>query len=344
MKHLFVFSTLLCICFFCSNIYTVEYLYPIDTFKHEGDDIVLIMHQVSNREIQLLAWHAEKEIYIPLLSKQYNPTSVKLLPDKNGFSFIDNGLLKIKKFDKRSVHIVEFDKPLYNIGYIQWINPQQCYFHAKYGERYGIYKSNMEGEITPLITDTSCNNMYPQKIDDTIFCIEHIHHQYKVIAVHHSQDSLHQVKTVVKDFGNIAIAYLTMTDRNEGFVIAHPKYIETHSKVINFQMYQIKIFDGISSCEKILDFNLPTKLFFDNNYLLHEGIIPFLPRISKQGINFNDTKRSKLIDPMYYLFKDRSIKECFCECFFQPPSQKTIIGFFAPILVGQYYIYGYACD
>ena len=69
------------------------------------------MHQTEAQETRLWSLNSVTNQYEQLLSSQYNPIGVQLLPDKSGFSFLDNGLIKVKNFLKRSPKTIEIYEP-----------------------------------------------------------------------------------------------------------------------------------------------------------------------------------------------------------------------------------------
>ena len=96
-------------------VFPVEYIYPITCFDYNNETVVIFMYQSPYRRTQLWMYNIASDSYEQLLSSQYNPTAVHLLPDSTGFSFVDNGYIKVKKFIKRSPTTIEPHEPLESI-------------------------------------------------------------------------------------------------------------------------------------------------------------------------------------------------------------------------------------
>lgn len=322
-------------------MWAVQYLYPIDLLTLDNQEFVLVMYQDERCHTQLHLYNLHTNVYEKLLSSQYNPVGVQLLPDNSGFSFIDKGLLKIKKFKKRSAKIIELDTPVYDIGIIYWIDNNNCYFHAKHGKRYGIYQCNINGDITPIVTSNISDCMYPQKVGDILFYIERdMYYNHYIVQTTYAADGLSTVKKIIKNFKQDPIAFLCMHNKNEGSVIMHPAEISHEDSVINFQYYFFYHQADVWYVEQFFTFELPTKLFFDNNYMLREHMLPLLPKISKQGVNFNSKRSNTFFDSLYYEVQNKKILPHPCSRFFCWPNQKSVLGYFAPIMVNGQYIYG----
>src|SRR5690606_3475103 len=108
-----------------SVIYSKEYLYPV---AHLSDyKTIFLIHQKYNYSIELLIWDCETNQIQEGLWSLFNPAGFQLLPDESGFSFIDNGRLRIKYFNKRSPKVIDFDNYFYNMSLINWINSDEFY-------------------------------------------------------------------------------------------------------------------------------------------------------------------------------------------------------------------------
>src|ERR1700687_5258673 len=123
-------------------VQSTQYIYPVFFLNN----ILYCIHQKSLYDINLIEYNTKKSTKNFALSASFNPTNVTLLPQKNGISFIDNGVIKIKLFDRRSPKNIEITEPLYNIRSIYWIN--NCgLINAQYDKQFGIFILDYEGNV-----------------------------------------------------------------------------------------------------------------------------------------------------------------------------------------------------
>src|SRR5436190_3218349 len=119
--------------FFLLYIYyplmAVEYIYPIASYN---DEIILYIKQTSSQHIQLFQWNIVTNHIEQLLSSLFNPAGVQLLTHEKGFSFFDNGRLRLKLFEKRSPKAIDFDEPIFNVNGLHWIDDHTFYCSAQY--------------------------------------------------------------------------------------------------------------------------------------------------------------------------------------------------------------------
>src|ERR1700722_17690204 len=155
----------------CFGLYSVpmiaqEFLYPVGVYDKQGESLVYLLYQKTIGHIELWLWNpTTKKIHKALLSS-FTPAGLRMLPGGSGFSFIDNGRIKIKQFAKRSPRSLDLYEPIYDIGIIEWINPFQCYFSAKENNRTKIYQANTRGEIVQVVGSATYDCLYPQKVND----------------------------------------------------------------------------------------------------------------------------------------------------------------------------------
>lgn len=261
---------------------TSEYIYPIA--YSQKIDTTLLMHQNASKKLNLLFWdHAHNSIYEGLWSL-FNPTNVQLLPDESGFSFIDNGRLRIKYFNKRSAKTIDFDQYIYGINSIIWITSQQCVFGAKYTDYYSIFLYAMDDNIKCVASNNQCHCLYPRVIENTLFYVQET---TKISSIHScnltnpEQDAL----TLI-DFDN-KILFLNMLSHKEGFVVEYVKSINHESKNIYFYYtYLIKINDVWTS-QRLFSFYIPLCLLSPRHEnFLYESLTPLIPRVIGTKIYF----------------------------------------------------------
>ena len=114
-----------------------EYIYPVASLD---EDNILYIHQTSPRSIQLFEWNTITNHTEQILWSLFNPVGIQLLPDNSGFSFIDNGRLRIKAFQKRSPKTIDFDEPIFNINALHWIDEHTCYCSAYYNNLFSLFE------------------------------------------------------------------------------------------------------------------------------------------------------------------------------------------------------------
>lgn len=227
-KLLFVLASLI----YAPALLSCEFLYPVAVTKKNNKTQVYVLHQKSINNIELLIWDPETKICSNGLLSSYTPAALKILPNGDGFSFIDDGRIRIKNFDKRSPKSIDIYEPLYDISQINWIDEHNFYLSAKKNNKFCIFHVHENGLIKPILQDMqyeqdegaslqnselinlelpnhglkgqdlagqgliSYDFMYPQKVGDSLFFIERITHngEYKKEPV-----SYKIIKTVYPD-------------------------------------------------------------------------------------------------------------------------------------------------
>jgi hypothetical protein len=221
-----------------------------------------------------------------MLPASFSPAGVRMLPDNTGFSFIDNGRIRIKEFIKRSARSVDIQESVSNIGLITW-GGDYGYFHAKEYQSYRIFSITPAGDTTLCVTRAKTDCMYPVSVEGVLFYIERTLHeasptsseyQYRIIE----QKLDHQSDQVVcADFQNRPIIFLTMVTAHEGFVVEHPAHLDADEDIMTFSYHQI-IRDYTNRWHKnlLFSFTLPGLLLLNTSESrVYESIIPLLPRV-----------------------------------------------------------------
>lgn len=269
---------LICVCFYSMRAVAQEFLYPVGAYDTQDGPLIYLLYQNSVAHIELWLWSPKTKKAHKALLSSFMPAGLRVLPDNSGFSFIDNGRIKIKQFAKRSPKSLDFYEPIYDIGIIEWINPYQCYFSAKENNRSKIYHADMSGEVIQIMASNTYDCLYPQKIQDQLFYIERSYCnegcRYAIMqtpypyipydeannfsSMEHfeirtqefitrlnnkdrkNNNDLHYEKRMVADFGDQALAFLHMRSDTEGFVLEHPNRVDKHDKTIILSLYHIK--------------------------------------------------------------------------------------------------------
>jgi hypothetical protein len=149
-----------------------EFLYPVAVSYEHEKPYIYVVYQKSLEHLELWLWDPEsKEVSKALLSA-FTPAGLRLLPQGQGFSFIDNGRIKIKQFNKRSPKTIELNEPLYDVTQVEWLNPTSFFLSAKERERFNIYQVDIQGNTEHIVSCEQADCLYPQKIGSDLFYIE----------------------------------------------------------------------------------------------------------------------------------------------------------------------------
>jgi len=182
-----------CFIAFVHNLsYAYEFLYPVAQVELHGETKVYVLYQKSVTHLELWIWDPETKIASKGLMSTYIPASIRILPSKDGFSFIDDGRIRIKMFQKRSPKAIDIYEPIYEMNQIYWIDLHNFYLSAKKNGKFCIFQMNDAGVTHCLVKDCIYDCVYPQKIGGKLFYIErHIkageykkeHISYKLVSV-----------------------------------------------------------------------------------------------------------------------------------------------------------------
>ncbi len=149
---------------------SIAFVYPVASI--DNGNTMLLIYQKSLTHIELWFWNPKTKHVEPGLWSLFNPAGLQLLPNQSGFSFIDNGRIRIKEFCKRSPKSIELDCPLHHISIIHWIDNDMCYLSAKKQDTYAIFQTTTYGTVDCVVESQMADCMYPQKISNQLFYIE----------------------------------------------------------------------------------------------------------------------------------------------------------------------------
>lgn len=156
-----------------SLLHAREYIYPVATSKSSGDcGFIYVVNQKTVDDLQLFAWDPATNISYSLLQAFFTPLSVSVIPDGSGFSFIDKGRIRIKKFNKRSPKTIDLYDSIYDPAGVTWVDGWNGYFYAKKRDRYGIFHLSGDGNAYTIALSDAYDCMYPQKVGDDLFYIK----------------------------------------------------------------------------------------------------------------------------------------------------------------------------
>ncbi len=282
-------------------------MYPVASL--DNGKTILYIHQHSSTNIELLSYNTQTHQTESMLWSVFNPAGLQMLPDNGGFSFIDNGRLRIKSFNKRSAKAIDFDEPLFGINSLHWIDTHTCYCSAQYNNNFALFELYDDGTLQCLCAQEGKDCMYPQKIGDQLFYIERSttkkgpsRFNYRIISQsYQNNNSNHPETNLIADFGNTPIIFLTMLSDTEGFVIEHAQQINSENPTTSFVYHHIIKAGDIWSKNILFSFSVPTNLLLDNEERLYESILPLLPRIINQKVYFVDCANNSdyILEPYF---------------------------------------------
>lgn len=291
------------ICFtavFTATVYAQQFLYPIAQLD---DETMLLMHQKTSDDLELLVWNPHTKIARKELTSLYIPAYVQLLPSKTAYSFLDRGRIRIKSFQKRAPRTLDIFQPICDIQSLHWITDEQCYFVAKYREYYKIfmYDISVDGGLLYCLTnlDDAINYIFPSKVDQSLFCLIQSESGLYTVGqlpwkpvlfddVRKSTDStiFNGAESIIEH--DHPLCFLSMqTDRN-GFVLELLEK-DIHKEIFKFGCCSLN-FDGTEwSTKHLFEIILPEHLVIGyQSERLYESIYPLLPKYSSQSIYFTN--------------------------------------------------------
>lgn len=298
-----------------------EYVYPIGTFSDfEGQKSVLTFYQKSPEHTELWQGNLETTDSNRAVLSTFTPVGVALLPNNAGFSFFDNGRLRVKQFLKRSPKAIDIYEPIYDIGPLQWLTSDTCIFHAKEREIFSLYQLTFDGSVSCLVKKGTCDCFYPSVIGSFLYYIERrVGGEYAIMRREYSEKHLEVKESifkpsmiekctfectepikepVVNDQCLISqsrpLAFLTMTGECEGFVIEHPIDVDLHKDLsLTCTLYRL-ICDTTNNVQNVLQslctIALPLSLLNSRSRdHLSESLYPLLPKVIEGTLYFVTT-------------------------------------------------------
>lgn len=259
------------ICIFMSTL-PIAYLYPVLSIDEAN---VLICYQPNSENIELYVFNVISKSMSKIVSSQYRTAAVRLLPDVSGISFVDNGMVRIKRFAARSVKTLEIFDPLYGIDFVEWLDASTCYFHAQSDGYFGIYSLSLDEIIKPLIVVNGVDCMYPQIVGSTLFYIERCYLGNKTLYTikRRSYTNKFPIDKQVLCMGNRQIIFLTMVSISEGNFLEYC----LNGDSITFWYHRLQYFHDWHDAV-LFTFSLPKYFFSDGPNRLFESLSPFIPK------------------------------------------------------------------
>lgn len=327
------------------DIFAEEFIYPVALIDEKN---ILIVHQQSLDEIGLFLWNIETKVAKKELSSMFLPSFIKVLPSKQGFSFIDRGRIRIKMFHKRTPKTVEIVEPIGSIVSMHWINDNQFYCVAQHLQKYKVFLydvSKNEQKLYFLTDLDEVDYIYPFKIEDTLFCIFKNNDQIYSVS---SQDWRPTSYELTRDLSiketiftsPEPLCFLHMKSKQEGYFLKCNLFdTPQDADCLSFSCYRCIKKEQEPWCVcRLFTFKLPkNNITGISAQRAYESIYPFLP-------NYDHEKH------IYFINYDEELKQCMA--FFHnkdldvvmPTVQKRFlgdyIGLLSPIILSDAVCYG----
>lgn len=330
---------------FTQSLGATEYLYPVAAIP--DSDSLLMIYQKTPYHIELWQWNSSTRQADSILLSRYTPAGLRLLPGNKGYSFIDNGRIRIKEWIKRSPKNVELDGPVCNIELINWIDQSNCYASGKYQDHFGIFQISNDGLVCPVILAKDADLTYPQKVEDMLFFIERDKYsQYSIVSVPYKaqgqeyDEFFNRVSTyggpprdIILKGDLQPIIFLKMVNQREGFYVGHPRAIGKKDIHILFSYYHLLNEGGRWGTKQLFNFYIPTSLLFSGKESrLYEALLPLVPRHAQGLIFYADSREEGELGLYRYSLTEHTIV----------PVCKNIQGghIFPPVFLNGHMYYG----
>jgi hypothetical protein len=267
------------------SIQAQDYVYPVVACN---DSSILCIYQHGQDKLELYEWDIQTNMLHKIVSSVYTPASVKLLTDGSGFSFVDNGRIRLKRFHLRAVKTIDIYEPLYGIELIEWLDSTTCYFHALADGHYGLYMLTIYEELTLLLKSECMDLMYPSIIHDTLWYIEIKDNTdgRKARVMMRPLDATES--QLVYDFGAANIMFLSMHSGSDGFLI-DCNYVDNDIFIVTY--WHIFQDQYIWHTEQLFTFTVHAQFLINPSTRLYESIVPFIPRWYQNMIYYSSSLR-----------------------------------------------------
>ncbi len=278
-----------------------DYLYPVVSYSVNNSQHVLLLYQSELHKTTVLCWDPSSHELTPVLASRFSPAGILLLPDGNGFSFIEHGRIYIKHWNSRSPKAIDIFEPIYAIEHIQWLTSDICYFQAKCGDLFGIYAAHVSGDVICLAQQDSTDCMYPQIVGDQLYYIERSMNadHYAATIKRNSIPALEGKFELADDTQEMSLIpvvdakqsqlimhkddlvciFLKMESAEEGYVIGYDPSLREEQEYADFSVYYMVKNKQEWVNSKLFSFSIPLELVVDGSHdRLFESIVPCLPK------------------------------------------------------------------
>lgn len=278
--------------------FCAEYLYPVATYTDiEADHTqkLLVLYQKMGTTMELWSWDPMTHVANKMLPSSFCPAGVALLPSNTGFSFIDNGRLRIKEFIKRSARSIDIPYGVSAMGPVTWYDNGLGYFHALRNGHYALFSITISGDVDCCLARSKTDCLYPSWFKESLFYVERTDSQqfgchYRIVEEFAATDNSDPWRALCADFYNRPIIFLNMIDADEGFFLEHAPKIDTTATTVTFLYHRLERIDKNSwHANHLFSFAIPAMLF-DNasDSRLYESILPLLPRVYDSIVYYVD--------------------------------------------------------
>ncbi len=212
------------------------------------------------------------------------------MPSGKGFSFIDQGYIKIKEFAKRSPRTLPIYEPIGLFSNMNWIDDETFYFVARQGDFFQIFQGDLQANIQRL-THEPADALYPQKIDSTLFYMKRdmnyqvtiMQKPWKPVAMNPNQDEIEAEAKIIINSSQ-QLCFLHMISDQEGFFLQAPtKKINNDTDCYEFSCHHLTEHENEWKTEKLFSFKIPCQ-YVTGSTRLYESLEPFLPNYKCKNI------------------------------------------------------------
>jgi hypothetical protein len=269
----------LIICHLIKFVFSCEQIiYPIAS---DGQKIYSIYQKKPNQK-EIWAFDLQQNEAWKSLFANYAPSAIKLLPNLAGFSFIQDGQLRVKYFHKRSPKRVAFNFPLKDFHSVEWLDLQQCYFSARRLHKNLIMIGEInQAEVHVIMEDCFGDALFPQKIEDNLYYIRKVNDRFSVIKTKFLNPFENEDQHIVVDFlpddddlllydaGLNKILGFKMIDQNCGYLVMMHENLS--DEFIKFSYHKICYNPNRAFADPVLAKNWQEKHLFD--FVLNKNIL-----------------------------------------------------------------------
>ncbi len=328
---------LLVFCFLASSCFAEEFIYPIVSIDQEN---IFVMHQKSLEDLHLFIWNTKTKIATQAISAFFLPTDIVLLPSKTGFSFLDRGRIRLKMFQKRTPKTIDLCDPISHISSLSWLNDTQFYFAGMRNKNFQVFACTLQGSANDLICatpDTGHDFMYPQVIQDNLFCVAKSQTSYHIFkqAWHIPVQTTCNLETQSLYSSLEPLCFLHMKNKELGYFLQY-HLSENATDLATFSCYQLSKKDTWTA-QFLFSFAIPQKyLVGESQQRAYESIAPFLPKYDDHRVYFIDYDQEQGL----FFLKKYDIASKNLQIIVQPRRFTSNKGFLAPLATTECMYYG----
>lgn len=295
-----------------------QYIYPVGL----KDGRVVWQHQQNQNNLSLMTT-IETDLDTFLVS-MCNPCAYTTLPNSTDFSFIDEGVIKVKTDLKRSAQSIDLDIPLINFFEVKWKSNRTGYISGLYKKKYRIVAFDLEGNCTMLATDPNKNYQYPNIIDNQLFYIvedEQSNFTIEKRLLHKKNKK--DTSKIIHPKSQKALFFLNMHSTTKGFFIAHQGTTAQKTLLFTYNLLEEVAREGWK-IEQLFSFEIPSDLL-EGPKRLYESLKPLIPYHFDEYIFFVDCAQTSYLKIYKYnvktaqtaLFLEEIENHCFAPLIFK---------------------------